>query len=397
MASPIPSPAEASLEAITIALKPHISSSYLDRLVFLCRKVPNFNPLYNDTLFGVSFWDILVVKETENRAVLDAVSDFYWRRFVHNDNTKARGMELTPLAKRQIWDRMAQIQNDYTSFRTSGFPPLSDEIKKALEYVETARTLFVPILTNPSDLRTRFFVAEITKKLDVSKLGLTELPPLPLNLKELYCSDNLLTSLPNPLPQTLELLGCTRNRLTELPPLPRGLKTLSCISNRLTSLPPLPSGLVHLHCSDNRLRELPELPALVWHSFDGNPFEEPFATLFEEYEETHDFKTFRAEVNKIHEARRLLQPARNAASLLAVQREGFGPLPENLRSRIGTALTGKTGTLRQQLSKEKQETKVRLQELMSRIPGAAGVGGRRKMRRTNRKRHSRRRTARRAQ
>ena len=89
---------------------------------------------------------------------------------------------------------------------------------------------------------------------------LVELPPLPPNLKKLYCDGNQLTSLPQ-LPDTLEILLCGENQLTELPPLPAGLKVLSCERNQLTSLPQLPVSLTELDCEYNQITELPQIPA----------------------------------------------------------------------------------------------------------------------------------------
>ena len=82
------------------------------------------------------------------------------------------------------------------------------------------------------------------------------------NLKELYCSDNKLSSLPNTLPQSLETLYCSSNKLTSLPDLTRfkNLKQLYCNNNKLTSLPTtLPKTIEILYCSSNKLTSLPDL------------------------------------------------------------------------------------------------------------------------------------------
>jgi Leucine-rich repeat (LRR) protein len=73
--------------------------------------------------------------------------------------------------------------------------------------------------------------------LKLSKLGLTELPPLPPTLMYLYCYKNALTSL-QPLPPTLEFLSCSDNAITELPPLPSTLKYLYCHNNPIVYPPP---------------------------------------------------------------------------------------------------------------------------------------------------------------
>jgi len=94
--------------------------------------------------------------------------------------------------------------------------------------------------------------------LDLSWLGLTELPELPVRLQDLYCQGNLLTRLPDILPASLTTLCCNNNQLTRLPDtLPTGLTELDCSHNRLTRLPDtLPAGLTLLCCSNNQLTTL---------------------------------------------------------------------------------------------------------------------------------------------
>ena len=93
---------------------------------------------------------------------------------------------------------------------------------------------------------------------------LTVLPPLPDNLEELYCSNNLLTELTSygaKLPPNLKILDCTGNQLTKLPELPANLKQLYCSRNQLTELPILPPNLKILECVKNKLSfDLPPLP-----------------------------------------------------------------------------------------------------------------------------------------
>ena len=55
---------------------------------------------------------------------------------------------------------------------------------------------------------------------------------LPNSLKELYCFENKLTSLPN-LPNSLRILHCHNNKLTSLPNLPNSLQNLLCQNNKL--------------------------------------------------------------------------------------------------------------------------------------------------------------------
>jgi len=91
--------------------------------------------------------------------------------------------------------------------------------------------------------------------LDLSELGLTELPELPAGLTEFYCHGNRLTRLPDTLPSTLVVLDCSNNQLTRLPDtLPEGLEELWCHYNELTTLPDtLPKGLTMLYCYGNNL------------------------------------------------------------------------------------------------------------------------------------------------
>ena len=85
--------------------------------------------------------------------------------------------------------------------------------------------------------------------------NLTSLPPLPDNLKRLFCNTNKLTSLP-PLNENLIYLDCNNNILTSLPPLPEKLEELVCYRNKLTSLPPLPEKLEYLCCFNNPISEI---------------------------------------------------------------------------------------------------------------------------------------------
>gem|GEM_PF-6014811 len=96
--------------------------------------------------------------------------------------------------------------------------------------------------------------------LDCSYNRLTELPPLPSTLATLWCDGNALTTLPD-LPTSLGVLDCRNNQLTVLPDLPANLNTLFCYSNQLTALPELPASLEWLECYGNQLTNLPLLPA----------------------------------------------------------------------------------------------------------------------------------------
>ncbi len=95
-----------------------------------------------------------------------------------------------------------------------------------------------------------------TEILDLSKMNLTELPPIPLHCLNFYCNNNKLTFLPE-LPNC-QILICSSNLLTSLPPLPN-CTALYCERNQLTCLPEL-HNCFRLTCNDNKLTCLPDLP-----------------------------------------------------------------------------------------------------------------------------------------
>jgi hypothetical protein len=112
---------------------------------------------------------------------------------------------------------------------------------------------------SPMELALQRIQRCVDKRLDLSNLHLTELPPLPDDLIMLRCNSNELTSLPE-LPPTLRVLHCHQNQLSSLPELPPFLESLSCSHNYIDSLPSLPSSLKQLVCMRNDLTALPELP-----------------------------------------------------------------------------------------------------------------------------------------
>lgn len=105
---------------------------------------------------------------------------------------------------------------------------------------------------------------------------MTELPALPDSLVDLKCGTTGLARLPDRLPDKLERLCCSGNRLCSLPSLPAGLRVLECSGCWLAELPALPDTLEELVCCENVLTRLPALPAglrKLW--FYGNKVE-PF-------------------------------------------------------------------------------------------------------------------------
>ena len=96
--------------------------------------------------------------------------------------------------------------------------------------------------------------------------SLTSLPSLPASLETLACNSNQLSFLPS-LPASLTGLGCYDNQLTSLPSLSASLTILDCPKNQLTFLPSLPASLTYLNCSENPLTSLPSLPASLTELF----------------------------------------------------------------------------------------------------------------------------------
>ena len=134
--------------------------------------------------------------------------------------------------------------------------------------------------------------------LDLSWLGLTELPELPAGLTKLWCHNNLLTTLPETLPAGLTQLYCFHNLLTRLPDtLPAGLTQLYCFHNLLTTLPEtLPAGIRELHCDYNQLTTLPQtLPAVLTRFTCSN-------NNFPDIEDDESIPDYVARVNAIAEA-----------------------------------------------------------------------------------------------
>ncbi len=98
--------------------------------------------------------------------------------------------------------------------------------------------------------------------LDLSNLGLEELPRLPSNLIKLNCSSNKLTIL-RELPEGLQYLNCSRNQIYLIEEFPINCKYIDCSFNRLKSLPDLPIDCTYLNISHNLFNRLPQLPDTI--------------------------------------------------------------------------------------------------------------------------------------
>lgn len=113
------------------------------------------------------------------------------------------------------------------------------------------------------------------ESIDVEKNEMEEILSLPRYLKNLQCSNNKLSYLPDKLPDGLQHLNCNNNNLVRLPDLPDTLEYLYCQNNLLTALPPLPESLEVLNCKNNHLEYIPPLPkSIKGLYYDDNPLKE---------------------------------------------------------------------------------------------------------------------------
>lgn len=99
------------------------------------------------------------------------------------------------------------------------------------------------------------------KRLNISGHGFTTLVgvEIPEGVKELWCNNNLLTSLEG-CPSSVEILYCSNNRLTTLQGCPASIIELWCDNNLLTSLDGCSSSVRNLYCYNNRLTTLEGCP-----------------------------------------------------------------------------------------------------------------------------------------
>lgn len=111
-------------------------------------------------------------------------------------------------------------------------------------------------------------------EIDCSRNRLTDLPDLTdcTSLIDLNCSYNKLTTINVLIPETLQALLCSNNKLIKIDSLPESLTVLDCSHNDLDQLPQLPESLTVLNCSHNDFHHLPQLP-LTLQDLDcrGNP------------------------------------------------------------------------------------------------------------------------------
>jgi Leucine-rich repeat (LRR) protein len=148
---------------------------------------------------------------------------------------------------------------------------LPTTLPPALSYLNVTSNSITALPRLPDALKTleasmnhiRVVPAELPARLEglvLYRNNVTVLPDnLPASLRTLVVSDNGLTQLPASLPGGLVHLDAGTNRLTALPPLPDSLEMLHVSSNRLQQLPDqLPGSLRILHAENNILSQLPD-------------------------------------------------------------------------------------------------------------------------------------------
>jgi hypothetical protein len=84
-------------------------------------------------------------------------------------------------------------------------------------------------------VRNKKLLSDKTISFSANMQNVTELPELPINLKELHCYRNNLIVLPA-LPNKLNFLDCINNKLIELPELPKLKGGLFCSNNNIKYL-----------------------------------------------------------------------------------------------------------------------------------------------------------------
>lgn len=100
--------------------------------------------------------------------------------------------------------------------------------------------------------------------LDISNLGLIELPNIPKTVKYLFCSCNKITKISLSYLKTLELLDCSTNKISEIEDLPESLIELLCKDNRLENINTINNcnKLERLDCSNNKISSIPKINSL---------------------------------------------------------------------------------------------------------------------------------------
>ena len=120
----------------------------------------------------------------------------------------------------------------------------------SLEQLELDNNEFTSMPTN---------LPEGLKELNVSFNKISVIDSLPSGLEIFNCNEQYIEGsleFTAKLSEGLKSFGCRDCGLTELPALPLTLRNLYCVDNELTALPELPESLTNLQCRNNKLKSI---------------------------------------------------------------------------------------------------------------------------------------------
>jgi len=89
---------------------------------------------------------------------------------------------------------------------------------------------------------------------------ITHIPnTLPDSLQKFICFNNQITQIPNTLPNSLQKFSCSENQITQIPnTLPKSLQIFLCCCNQITQIPDtLPDSLQVFECYNNNMTQIP--------------------------------------------------------------------------------------------------------------------------------------------
>ena len=158
------------------------------------------------------------------------------------------GMELAEaLCRIETWSKKGDTDAflDLTLLGLTELPP----IPPTVEAINISMNRFSILPALPDSV----------KRLYCSYNFLTSIDVLPPNLEILYCDNNYICEISCQLPATVQLLYCKVNRLIRLPIMDNSsnIDCIDCQYNKLTKIHALPDNLRTLLCGHNKLSTLP--------------------------------------------------------------------------------------------------------------------------------------------
>lgn len=203
-------------------------------------------------------------------------------------------------------------------------------------------------------------------------------PPFPPGLTSLEIDRCNLKELP-PIDHTsLTELLVPRNQLTSIPELPESVETIDITANPIVSLPRLTNNIYAISADNTLLQTIPRLPsAMAEITLHDAPLVEPFHGFYKEYVkiafEDTDYNFKKAGAYLKEKLDTYYDSIRNLSSLQLVSKtdgitrvtnNGKEQYIPNVLSLVGSFLSGKKGTVKQQLEsfkrggkRKKRETK----------------------------------------